>query len=401
MTGTVNYKHLLFIFSISVLLLHVLRNLTVLYYFFIVISSMFFLIFSLKNLKSARFFFTFLTILFLFLYVFLVSFYSGSEQSPYTGLVRLFLLAPLLLFLFSSRCIEDFSVLFLWIVLYFIMLASLSLLWQYVFGSISFFADSSERAGTMRYASLAGSLTAFGGVVGLGIIAANMLPMNPLARVFCNLILLVGAVLSLQKMAIAYCVFAYVLVFIYNLRVSHHGSVKLILVVLPALLLFPLLAYWILAIAFPGHAAYFLAILGDDARTVGDVSLLQSMGDRLVSLPLRVYDYWGGYSLFFGVGVFGGAGGLGYRHYPMAHNLLFETLAIFGVFVGGAIVLWLAYLFMVCSKLLITTKDQFLFIYSSICLSLICTSLFSGALFYHPAIAVPFWFSVSEVYRRK
>ena len=152
---------------------------------------------------------------------------------------------------------------------------------------------------------------------------------------------------------------------------------------------------------FEHHILYLSLIFSGDSSTVGDVSMMQSIYDRLIELPMILYEYWGFQSLIIGVGVYGGSGGLGYPELPMAHNLFVEILAIFGFLVGTVLIYYLIKFCALSLKNIVGNCTRRLTLASSVFLTLVLTNTFSGSLFYHPVIGLIFWFALSEIVRQK
>ena len=190
------------IFVTIVVQLHLLRNIAEIYYLIYLIAVVATFLFVLRRWK-------FLSkvekkAIFYIVAIFLlpiISILPGLFQASYysvegiiVGVLRIIFVLPIYLVILSTPSDQSsFNKLFA-LVASVTFLAALSVPYQFIFGPIDWFAVSSERAGLDRFASLFGSLTALGGVVGFGILAAILANMSNVVRaVFVSGIIL-GAV---------------------------------------------------------------------------------------------------------------------------------------------------------------------------------------------------------------
>lgn len=277
----------------------------------------------------------------------------------------------------------------------FVALCALSLYFQFIFGAIDWFAEASERAGFSRYASLAGSLTVYGVVCGMAIISSFYYFMG-WRRILLIAVVVSGGFISLQKAAIANVVLAAICIAVMQKvsfkNVFRHG---LVIAVLGILVLWSSGLIDIAEIAFKSS----VGAAGDGLQS--DVSLLQSAFDRLVELPGIVFDFYGFNRMFWGVGVFGGAGSLGYSELPMMHNAYFDIVSIAGipVFIGLLLyffsLLWKAYRYWRSGAIHhVETKVVILIFFMSM-----VNMFFASGNFFQPVIAIVLWVSVIYVAR--
>lgn len=381
------------LFSSSVILLHLFRNVSDFYY--VILGIWMLLAGGVLLLRLERNIGKILLTLFFLFYVALISSVAGVAENPAIGILRLFYLAPFVFFVFSMN-FSDHQIRVFWkIIAFFTIISSVSLLFQFYSGPISWFADSSERAGVERFSSLAGSLTVFGSIVGVGILVSTFF-VNSFTIFFISIVLLtVGAILSLQKMGVANYFIAMSLLLLTG-KIRSKRKIELVVV------LFFMLALGIFFIMssgnFEAYTSYIAAIFSKDASDVYDVSIWQSIIDRFSELPLVVVDYWG-WKLLIGVGVYGGAGGLGYQEYPMAHNLLLEIIAIFGIPLGCVVIYFLWKYTIYAFRVVAENRNPSTTLSGLIYILLTFSSLFTGALFYHPVIGLIFWFAASNIYK--
>ncbi|HBP3767881.1 TPA: hypothetical protein L5Z43_005777, partial [Pseudomonas aeruginosa] len=152
---------LLFVF-----LFHILRNLSGAYYLVLAgFCGLFFLLF-INNWRDIKYSALGIFVIFFWTYASLVSVLWFDLYGDYSiGIFRLWASLPLL-FVAMVLARDNLKVP-MQLISFFFSLAALSFLWQYVFGPIEWFAEASERAGGARFASLVGSLTAYGVMVGV------------------------------------------------------------------------------------------------------------------------------------------------------------------------------------------------------------------------------------------
>ena len=391
--------HILFGSGISIILFHLLRNVSSAYFGLILLVLSGFLLVSLKETipkKSVLIGGFFIVVIF---YVLVVSLLATQDDNPSIGFVRLFYLFPVVSYFFNKQFNDKESLFFWKIILIFSILATLSILIQYIIGPISWFAVHSGRASTDRFASLIGSLTAYGGFVAVPLLISMLMIKNRLLKFFIIILLIFGAALSLQKMSIASVLISFLLVAHFEKKRLSFKLIKKIFCFLLLLIVLAFTIYYFLSIYFPHHLLYFSLIFSADAGSVGDVSVNQSVANRFIEFPLAALKYWGFSAVFIGVGVYGGSGGLGYPYFPMAHNLLFEIILIFGIPLGATLLYLFFSLLARSLRLAKKYKNTRFILALSVFSALLLTNLFSGGLLYHPVIGLSFWFSVSEVMR--
>ncbi|MNF84250.1 hypothetical protein D3C84_666020 [compost metagenome] len=237
--------------------------------------------------------------------------------------------------------------------------------------------------------------------MGVGFLIAHFVISNIFYKCLAVIVLICGVIISLQKMAIGYMALAFVLILYVSLRSLTAKGVLAFAFLSGVSFVVLLVAYTYMGGVLGSHVSYLKFVFAGDSSGIGDVTVFQSVYDRLVELPKLLYDHWGGLSLIIGVGVYGGAGGLGYPELPMAHNLFFEIVAIFGMLIGSLIIFCLLYFCCSALRNILISKSRNLIFVSSVFLTLVVTNMFSGGLFYQPVIGLVFWFSWSEMLREK
>lgn len=315
--------------------------------------------------------------------------------------------AALGMFRFSSLIMAFLSALMIirsdkldlfWIIFsQFVALCALSLYFQFIFGPIDWFAESSARAGFSRYASLAGSLTVYGVICGMAIISSYFY-FHGWRRMLLIAVIVSGGFISLQKAAIANIFLAALCIAIVE-RVSFKQLFKVLLLVLlvGGIVLWSTGLYEIAEVGFKSS----LGAAADDVQT--DVSLLQSAWDRIIELPGIVFNFYGLNRLFWGVGVFGGSGSLGYADLPMMHNAYFDIISIAGLPVfSGLLIYFLSLLYKSAHHFHTLAQSQvrrkvtvLIFLMS------LLNMLFASGNFFQPVVAIILWVSVVYVARMR
>ena len=374
--------------------MHMLRNLSQIYFVLWAISfslSIYLILKKIGEFENRILMFFIVNSLFL-LCIILSYNYSGEFGSPLIGIARIGFILPVIYILLFNLDKHNYQIyVYLWLI--YGVLAALSLPIQYLIGPVAWFSESFERVGTQRFGSLAGSLTTFGNISGALLFIAFYLNRKILLMIFVVIILLIGIIASLQKAAIAS-----VLVSVLTLMMAGKIRIYAIFTITFIIIIFSI--YGIYFIDFETKNTLFLlfeTFTGTaDAHFVSDVSIYQSLIDRVTYLPMLAFDYYGYHAAIIGVGVFGGSGSLGYPELPHTHNLFGETIMIFGI---------LPAIFIFIFMILILRKSLIILIFSThyetsvvlaagIFINMLIPTIFAGALFYHPAGAGIFWASV-------
>lgn len=266
-------------------------------------------------------------------------------------------------------------------------IAAMTIPLQFLIGPIWWFAESSYRSGLPRYASIFGSLTAFGVVNGAAILLAYYSFRNRLAAAIVIFGVVLGSVLSLQKAALINVVLA----FIFILAVKR-PSVKDLFV---ASVIF-LLGLIFTASYFNQEISTFLSSMrifesSSGSVVTDDVSIQQSIYDRLVALPERAIMFHGASSLLLGVGPIGGAGAFGYPEVPMTHNGLVDSLLIGGIVYFLLLLGFVAFVLRGVHRFFDLSKRNFEAKIGYLCIFMVLINIpFSGLLFFTPSAAMFF-----------
>ena len=320
---------------------HILRNLIPFYsiiifvFYFIAIL----LVFRRGKVFSARKPVAFYYYLFLgwTLYVAVWSFIYLNTTEPLVALPRLFMTTLLVIPLYCVLETEkQFKILILWYALLTVIGGS-TLLYQAQFGPVSWFTEGSIRGGLERFSSILGAITIYGVayIFGLLIILLTNWFSVWIKLIFC-FILIVGGVLSLQKIAMLNMfILIAILFFVNNIKTK----IKMIVFIC----LFLLGGYYYI-ITNPNDMisrytdSMMLNAFSIDVSETGGITNDGAQIDKKRFFE-RIYGMIEENNMFViynpfqvlavGVGVVGGGGGMGMEG-PQAHNGLWDL-----VFMGG------------------------------------------------------------------
>jgi hypothetical protein len=363
--------------------LHLLRNISTVFlapYLAGAFALCFFIKFEKKIVPIIRliaFSYAYCTVVTLFVFL-----NNQGYGDPLVGFARYFYTVPIIALIFSHGFDRVAA---LKVLVLFGLLAASSLPYQFMFGQISWFAEVGERAGLVRYSTLLGSLTVFGGVVGpLLILNMYLFDRWYLFQMIGSFLLILSAIISLQKSGVVSVVIAIAILAVYR-------------VVKPARLLLLALIFVLLVLIVNDEitSSVFIFVLNalgsveEDLKS--DDTIIESIFVRLIDWPLKSLSFFGIEMFLFGAGYYGAAGGLGYSDLPMMHNLVGEMIAMYGA-LGVLLFLCIAgYLiryFKICVLEKSWSADVACF---WACALTFGNSIFSGGLFIHPFTAALFF----------
>lgn len=390
-----NYQVVWVASAVSLYCLHTLRGLFPLFSalppLFSLLGMSFFLIKKRKLNVDSNGFVLLLTFIFCAALPIFYSFIWYPEEDYTQAFFRYFFMLPFLLLAVFAIDSHEAVTIALKAYVVFVVLGAVSIYYQVLFGPVSWFAESSEREGLVRFSSLVGSLTAYGvyAVFALPVIAFVF--RNTLVRVLFFLIIVSGMLLTLQKAAVMNILVFGILAFMFERR-AFKGVVMVCSI---AGLLFLYGAYFL-------DVSYVVSTVDNVLRLrsnsgVSDVSVYQSILDRLWSLPAKLYEMHGGIGMALGVGMVGGSGTLGFIDFPMSHNGFFDLLFIGGI---ASLLSFLSVWVVVLIKLRVDLKAQAGLVGadSRLCkaslyiwLLFIINFVFSGVLYFQPYGGVVFY----------
>ncbi len=314
---------------VSLYCLHMLRNLSEVYSVIPPIVALIFAFLFLFELKPYNF--QGLTVLILFFFSYLLpiiySFFWYPDENYITSIGRYFFLVPFLFFSIVAIDTPRLLVVSMKTYSFFVIAGAFSIFYQVEFGAVNWFAEASEREGLVRFSSLLGNLTAYGTFAAFSLPVIFHLYKGRAVR-FVSLALVVLAMLmTLQKAAVVNLGVFIVLIFLFGSRSFKLKALFGGAFIIPAALV----------ISYYSGSDYLVATIDNvlrlqDGSGNSDVSIYQSILDRLWFLPSVLYELHGLLGMLLGVGLVGGSGALGFPDYPMAHNGFFDLL-----FVGGVV----------------------------------------------------------------
>lgn len=320
-----------------------------------------------------------------------------SPAGAATGLTRFLFASPVFMALaLYTKGVRDLVIHMRTMVVFF-GLASLTLPLQFFTGPISWFADASSRAGFDRYASLLGSMTSLGIIVGSYLILVQVLPGG---RKYAWLFVIgLSALLSLSKAAIANAAIATCLIAYLNRR----SIVRLLGLVIAAVSTIFVILRSVPSIS--DRLAATLLSFGIGAENSGivnyDYSVNSSAWDRVTALPLANLNALGDLhsSLVYAVGGGFGMGNTGLVSAadvtaPMAHNQFVECLSVFGVLGGGVQLVILVVIAVRLYRRYVRTHERVVLIAQLAYGLFLANSVFANGTVYQPASASIFFLSL-------
>lgn len=232
-----------------------------------------------------------------------------------------------------------------------VVICGLSIIYQTLTGhAVDWFSDPSIRGGLVRYASLLGSLTAYGGCAVFALPIVMYLYQNKWIKLLFTGIIVIALLLTLQKAAIFNLLILFVLFFICSSR-KEKLNLFILLVILLILVIFL-------------HSKYIDLTMGNFFHIGGyqriDVSVGQSIMQRIWQLPSVLFNRYGVEGLLFGVGLVGGSGLFGLSSYPMSHNGIFDLLFLGGLLNLFLFIWFLLWIFIVIRRYRVNSEKQYL-----------------------------------------
>ena len=419
-----NKKNIFISLTIILLLCTSLRNISILYYLF---TFSLILYFFLTNISKLFFFkkntYPFLILIYFtfFLcgwsYVFSESYVSHTLASgeiinkevsidPLVGIPRL-LLMPIMSFIFL--CIlkneEEFKLVIKLVILCFI-LACFIIFIQSITGPFTWLSETHNRGGYIRYASIIGSLTILGSILGYLTIWVldNEFVRSYFVKVLLLLIVLLGAIMSLTKTALAMLFIAFTIILFINFTKNLKFFIQLIFI-------FLILATVVLILVVNNDylSNYINTVFNftfgwtpfnAEVYLINDTPniTLDHLIYRLTWFSGHSIDYYGLRALFLGVGVWGGGGIMGYPNQASAHNGIIDLILI-----GGVVYLFLfLYLYVRIQyyfyKNIHYTLNRFFFLCNILFLA---NMIFISGSYFQPSISILYWLSIPYYFYQK
>jgi len=383
------------------------RNLSSIYFLITILLIFIVLLEFIKNPHKEGFH---MKIFYFFLvYSIFVIFWSGIYMQSLAflpGVPRLLLMLIMALIFIITLKTEKQVTSILKIILFCYIIAAISIIYQIIFGPISWFASPHRRAGLDRYASILGSLTIFGAVAGYPlIILYSKLPL--IKSIFLKLvfifIIFLSAFFSLSKAAIAMLALSMIVFitfdgarFIRQTKPSNFVIYSLVIV----------LGVFIVG-QIPEIYSYYNAIV---TQTIGHNSFLTDYSGVMDSPSINIdhlirrLTHWtsgmiieyGNIVYFLGVGLQGGAGVMGMNPdigvYGSAHNSLGDLF-----FMGGLpyLLIFIIMYFFVQLTLFMNREIPLAKVLFMLNILFFANLLVASGSIFQPAISVCFWLSLA------
>lgn len=387
------------IFVLIITQLHLLRNASSIYLIAYLIAAIFAIFYLIKRLpllssleKTAI---LYITLLF---FVPLCSMQIGLIKGSYNnfgevaiGVSRTLFALPIYLVILALPLSNDNIRILLRTVSLITLVAALSIPFQFIVGPISWLADSSMRSGFARYASLFGSLTALGLVCGYGILTTVLSIRSTLISAFLIVGIVLGGLLSFQKAAIINIVMCFVILpFIRKFKFKH-----LIQFLISSVVIF-LFVGTLFDQEINGFLDSFRLFSDSDAAGYSDdVSISESIIERIILNPLVAINYHGIGSLILGLGPIGGSGAFGYPDIPMSHNGIVDLFLVGGVIYFALFLKFVFFVISVSRKRLVESSEKQVVLFGVFCFFLLLLNMpFSGLIFFTPSNAMFFAISL-------
>lgn len=260
----------------------------------------------------------------------------------------------------------------------FMGIAALSIIYQIFFGALPFLADSSSREGLERFASLAGSLTAYG-TMGSFALSCLLFSDDNLFSKKANVILItlisLGLLISLQKAGVLNMIIVFGIYILSTMNIKNYKRIwNIVLLIIAGTLLF-------LLFRKTEMYEYLYNSIEYTFFSRGKVSTSNDLFSRLYEIPMEAYqkNNLNTVNLILGKGFTCMAGTVGLPSYTMAHNNFFTIL-----YTGGIIYL-ISFLSLFLKK--INLKKLFSFENTIMFLFLI-NMLIGGAEFFQPVTGI-------------
>lgn len=384
------------IIFLSFYLFHLLRNISFIYIFILFILFIYGINEAIKSQKKIPKNIVSISFIFYLLvtcYVLAISLIEPSD-SVAGDLPKLFIapLAFIILYFLINKLNEFIIATDIFFAFY--ILSVISLIYQLIFGPISWFAPSSTRSGLVRYSSLLGSLTIYGTTCAIPIIYIFYRVEKSILQLMFFMVISVGAIITMQKAApvnilIGLFIGLVVKKSLRNVTQIIFGTFLMSIFIYICALIFP-------ELTLSKYIANSIVSIFGPQIDVGSTVIIdtqlssESLWERLQWLGLAITELQDDdipRAVLFGLGVVGaGMGGNGVH----PHNSIYEILLMGGV---TYLIIFIT-LFLATQYSLFKLHDKFsrFLFYSN--LLIFFNALFSSLFFLHPITSFTFWLSL-------
>ncbi|WP_435097367.1 hypothetical protein ACIJYG_00790 [Candidatus Pelagibacter bacterium nBUS_27] len=326
----------------------------------------------------------------LLIYISGVTFFYGGLSEFLTALPRMCLMPITAIFLYNFIFERNQFYVILNIYLIFGLIAAFSLIYQVYFGALDFLVPTQERQNLERYATTSGSLTAYGGTVGIllmVLVLHNKIKNSLLIFLGITLFSITGVVTLAKAGLMNVIIFLFFVIFFIRLKKKFYY------------LFFSIVAFFLVLEFSPEIQIYVNAAikglyLGTDQYQVASFEV-QAIDRISRSIPkLAEHSIWNN---FFGFGLIGGQGafGLPFSESGTTHNSYTEYFNIGGVFLFINIMSLMICLMVKLNKL--KKKDDLASLFFYCNLIAIINMFFFNGFIYQPTSSFVFWLSMVYV----
>lgn len=325
------------------------------------------------------------------IYVFGMTFFYGDLNDFLKAFPRASLMPLSLIFFYNFLDLNKFEKI-LKIYLFISFIGALSLVYQVFVEPLDFIVSGGGlREGLPRYATTMGSLTVYGGSVGILLILSSLIKLDLKIKIIYLIFFSVSAFLCMSKAAIMNLfIFLFMYLFIFEIKNKY-------IQIFFSIILFYFLFYNFVEIQDYFHASLETLGLGEKKATgLENQFIFRFFGFN----SLDQHSFW---ENILGFGLIGGQGAFGL---PLSisgttHNQYFDAIQIGGVLLFFNILVIFICLICELFKKMKKEKDYLsnIFFYSCI-LAMINMFFFNGFL-YQPSTSFVIWLSIAYLFKKK
>lgn len=327
----------------------------------------------------------------LIIYISGVTFFYGELNDFLRAFPRAILMPLSLIFFYNFIELNKFEKI-LKFYLFICFIGSLSLLYQIFIEPLDFIVDRGAlREGLPRYASTLGSLTVYGGSVGIFLILSSLLKLHSVTKIVYLLFFSLGSFFSMSKAGIMN-LFIFLILYISFFKIKHKH-----IQIICTLILFFILFYNIEEIQ-----NYFVASLNTLALNDQKLSGLENQFIfRFFGFKsLEQHSFW---ENIMGFGLIGGQGAFGL---PLSisgttHNQFYDAIQIGGFLLFFNILSIFTCLICDLFKEMKKKNDYLSTIFFYCCIVAIINMFFFNGYLYQPITSLVIWLSIAYLIKKK
>jgi hypothetical protein len=329
---------------------------------------------------------------FLIIYIGAITFLFGSLSDFLKAFPRMIIMPLTLIVFMNLISLRDHFNKIIDLLIFFSIIAAISLIYQVYNGPLYFLVESHTRGGLNRYASTFGSLTIYGAVVGIITLLVIKKNFNFILKFFIITLFLTAAFTTLAKAAVIN-ILIIVIFSLFFIKIKYKGYLFLLIIsgLTSIYFLFPELGVYIIK----SIESLGFSVSGEIDTTSNSSFVYQFLKRFLYSV-----DYLSQFSMvniFFGFGLIGGQGvfGLPYSFTGTTHNQFMDLYLIGGVFLFLNIVILILCLMLELYKM--KKKDTLAETFFFCNIIAIINMFFFNGFIYQPVTSIVFWLSIVYV----